>query len=265
MKKKNNVLAIVLLVAIVLVIGYFASSKSPKGVADDQAAAAHSATVYCSDSDGGVNLAVQGTARTYTIARNGSQSTISSSTDTCTNSTTVTEYACTSNVITSTQGACSTGTTCVNGACVASTGGTDLCPNIAGIQTTVPAGMMIDASGNCVSAGADTTPPTVSMYYPAAGAQICSTSNFSFVANVDDNNFPTPTSGTTFYLDNNLLSTKVTQVPSYPHQYQSASQTGTLWGVSTGTHTVYSKACDAANNCTTSAPASFSITSCKAG
>lgn len=37
----------------------------------------------------------------------------------------------------------------------------DVCPNIAGNQTTVPAGMMIDQSGNCVAVQqADVTPPS---------------------------------------------------------------------------------------------------------
>ncbi len=36
----------------------------------------------------------------------------------------------------------------------------DLCPNIAGTQTSIPTGMVLDGSGNCVNA--DTTPPVIS-------------------------------------------------------------------------------------------------------
>ncbi len=238
---KKNLLTIGLLVVIVVLIGVFVS-KGNSNLADDQSAAAHGATVYCADSDGGVNLTTQGTARTYTLAHNGSQTTVSTMTDSCTTTSTVTEYSCTGSAITSTQGTCSTGNSCVNGACVASTGGT---------------------GGTGGSGGSDTTAPTVSLKSPTEGKVFCPSTAY-FSDTITDNVSPFPTTGVTFYVDGALWNpaTPSPIVFYSPNEYGmslSGSNPGQMPAI--GNHNIYSKACDAAGNCTTTATANFSVAS----
>src|SRR5258708_24923 len=53
----------------------------------------------------------------------------------------------------------------------------DLCPNIAGVQATIPSGMVLDGSGNCIT-------PTAPVISGAAAASISSVSQ-SLVWTVD--------------------------------------------------------------------------------
>jgi len=227
--QKKNVWALVGLVAVVLLIAA-AVNNNPNANTDLAGGGKPSATVYCSDSDGGVNISLQGTARTYKIAKNGSQTTLSSSTDSCANALSVTEYSCNGSYLTSSVVPCSG--SCSNGACV---------------------------SGG--STGSDTTPPTVSVKVPEEGRVYCTSANNYFGALAGDNNFPFPATGVTFYMDGALYSPQPT-VFYAPNEYgMSIPAGGAGPGWTAGNHSMYVRACDAAGNCTNSGTNNFSITS----
>ena len=61
---------------------------------------------------------------------------------------------------------------------------TDVCPNLAGVQTTVPAGLVIDMSGNC-TAPADTTAPSVPTSL-ASPTKTTNTVSLSWTASTDN-------------------------------------------------------------------------------
>lgn len=116
--QKKNIWALVGLVAVVFILAAVVNQNNP-GEARGGAAGGGS-TVYCSDSDGGANFNVQGTTMTYTLKKSGAQSVLSSVSDSCSSSNSVTEYSCNGSTVVSTVGTCSGG--CSNGACLAPTG-----------------------------------------------------------------------------------------------------------------------------------------------
>ncbi len=234
MKNNKNLLTIGLLIVIVILIGLVVGKGNSNQVADDQSAAAHNGgggggttTVYCSDSDNGINQALQGTTQTYTLRQNGAHAVVSSSADSCTNASSLTEYSCLASSITATPISCNTSGGCVNGACV----GAPL---------------------------ADTTAPTVMLKHPDAGYAFCPNNGY-FSDTITDNVFPFPTTGVTFYIDGALFTTGGPVTFYSPNEYGMSVPGANL--PAPGAHTVYSKACDLAGNCTTTPSVNFSVAS----
>ncbi len=233
MKNNKNLLTIGLLIVIVILVGLLVGKGGSNQVADDQSAAAHNggggggtATVYCSDSDNGINQAIQGTAQTYTLKSNGAHTIVATSTDSCINASSLTEYSCNTNSIATTPISCNTSGGCVNGACVGA-------PLV------------------------DTTAPTVMLKHPTEGYAFCP-SNGYFSDTIADNVFPFPTTGVTFYVDGVAFNPGPVTFYS-PNEYGMSVPGANL--PAPGTHTVYSKACDAAGNCATTPSVNFTVAS----
>jgi peptidoglycan/xylan/chitin deacetylase (PgdA/CDA1 family) len=112
------------------------------------------------------------------------------------------------------------------------------------IQT--PGYLVTDAYSLTPVGSADTTPPTVSVTAPAAGATVTGTINLK--ANAADN---VAVAGVKFFIDGVQVGAEDTAAP-----YQRSVNTGTL---TAGTHTLTAVARDTAGLTTTSAPVTFTV------
>ncbi len=221
MQKNNNIVTIVLVIAVVVLIGVLISKNSTKTAElSGSTQVAGPQTVYCQDTDNGLTLATKGTASTYTMTNNGSKKITSSSADSCSNASTVTEYYCGSSAgngyITSTASTCGTSGGCVNGACV---GGDITAPAVPSLSITNSDKSFVTGNANDIHAF------------------------------VSDNIAVTKV---TFFNDGKMLNCPITNLGQINTGVDNYSITSCDYGpTNLGTHTLSAVACDAAGLCTT--------------
>ncbi len=239
--QKNNILTIVLLVAIVVLVGVlFGKSDKTSNVAyfgDNQIAGGggkggggNTTPTYCQDSDSGINSSIQGTTQTYTQSKNGNKTITASSSDSCANASTVTEFSCSGSAIASQPVVCNTTLGCVNGAC-------------AGVSAP------------------DTTAPSASVSSPSNGAIVYCVTNYStctanLQANASDN---ISVAGLKFYNNGQFF------IDGYNSNGLWLANLGAV--PPQGTYTMTAQATDSAGNLSAmSSPVSYSIvyTDCNA-